>query len=375
MAMDGEFDRHFNRIRGWATNYYIPERGGRSGETRHRARLKCKLLHGRGFSVIAPDQLYLYSSGWKWIQPLAFMANLFVNHGDNIECVIPVDISGRETVRVLFSSQEFLRRLEDGSELYDCTIVGPEDLHEYTTGTALFSTDLSPRLRLYHFTNEETKPIILESGHFRGSPWNIQGNKKLANVGYAYFTCLDALTTNEDLRQIAMASDGSIHLITDRVTPPEAMIPQWLADHADDALELKVYRENTTNRTARIDAWVEASTLAPQHIHRHSPLQGAVYYNITLPFIYRVGLPPGQVLALAGEWIHSEQAVKRFPYAVLGDATTLEGLAAPFDEENTKQKFLIQNTVGYHCLLNYWVAQSNRDLVSGREVEEQQFQA
>jgi hypothetical protein len=59
---------------------------------------------------------------------------------------------------------------------------------------------------------------------------------------------------------------------------------------------------------------------------------------------------------------------------VLGDATTLEGLAAPFDEENTKQKFLIQNTVGYHSLLDYWVAHANRDLVSGREFEEQQFQ-
>ncbi len=273
--MDGELDRHFNRIRGWATNYYMPERGGHSGETKHRGRLKCKLLHGRGFSVIAPDQLYLQASGWKWIQPLAFLANLFGDFGDNIECVIPVDISARQTVRVLFSSREFLRRLDDGSELYDCTIVGPEDLDAYTTGSTLFGADLNPRLRLYHFTNEGTKPKILESSHFRGSPWNIQGNKKLANVGYVYFTCLEALTTNEDLRQIAMASDEIIHLITDRVTPPEAMTPKWLAEHGDDVLELKVYRESTTNRTARIDAWIEAATLAPQHIHRHFPLEGA----------------------------------------------------------------------------------------------------
>ena len=36
-------------------------------------------------------------------------------------------------------------------------------------------------------------------------------------------------------------------------------------------------------------------------------------------------------------------SLKRFDYAVIGDSTTMVGLAAPFDEENTSETFVVED--------------------------------
>lgn len=369
-------ERRFNRRVSWLGRTYINGRGmGRHGTTEHAGYIKCKLVHGKGYSVIVPDQLYVRdtSGGISWIQPLSFLANMILFAKKDSVCQIPIDISCQQTVIARFKNTDFIRRFDDGSEFFACTLVGPEDLPTYATGMALLPADNEPRLTLFHFTTEETKAKIEASGHYRPSTWNIQGNKKLKNVGYAYFTCLDSITCDADLHQIAMASNGTIHLVTDHIDPPARPTPAWVAANADNVLPLKVYRENTTNRRARLDVRIPVSLLASQHVHKHRPLSGAVYYNVCMPFIYRVGVTSdGNLPFTAGE-VDVTTQVKRFDYIVLGSATTLNGLAAPYDEEDTKEKMLIERlTKG--SLLDFWFANANKNLVKGKQVQLQKFQ-
>jgi len=52
----------------------------------------------------------------------------------------------------------------------------------------------------------------------------------------------------------------------------------------------------------------------------------------------------------------------------------LDGLRAPYDEEDTKEKVLIERTSGTDTILDFWFQNGNHDLVKGREVKLQQFQ-
>ena len=159
-----------------------------------------------------------------------------------------------------------------------------------------------------------------------------------------------------------MASDGEI-----------AFLPTN-SRSIDDAIRLKVYRESTTNRTATLKVTVSADAIASQHVYLHARYGCPVHYEICHPEILRVGLVPGAVLSLAGDFaLPVANDLKRFNYVVLGDADTSDGLTAPYDEEDTQQLFLLERCDG-ETIFDFWKRNANSDLHDGRDVERMTFE-
>lgn len=357
-------NRAFNRIEKGGHHQYIEEFPPQKiAKTFFEGMIKCKLSHGLGYSIIIPDLIFLNET-FKWIQPLFFTACFLSKDDDEINCCISVDISFGKRLFITFSNKGFLKKFADGAELYTCTIQGPENLLDYGTGT--YSDKESLAIKLFHHTSSENYGKILTSQHFRSSPWNFRGtnDKVLNNVNYCYFTCLDSIKAPEDLNQIAMASNGVIALLRDNGS----------THNPDDIVKLNVYRESTQNRTHPVQLLVDVEYLAPSHLIKHFPFNEQVYYQVMNPFIYRVGLLPGEVLPFtAGIAKPKPDSLKRFEYVVIGDGREVEGLVAPFDEENTKNILKIQKPRLDSNILEFWFDERNQDLFSDKTVELQTF--
>jgi len=337
--------------------------------------IKCKLVHGDRYSVIVPDQIFIDHDGLKWIQPLAFLPNINSNFSEaEIFCELCVYISCGHTLIVRFFNRDLVNNLPDGSQLYKCQIQGPKDLHEYATGEAELPKSNIPYLRLYHHTTNDAQAKILASSHFRTSSFNIQGvNKQFKNAAYVYFTPLDKIVNDGDLKRIAMAEDGTIPLKRDGFAQPVAFFPDWQERYKDDILVLPVYRCDPAKREACIDVLVDSSALAPQHIYRHD-IGSSVFYEITNYFVHRVGAEPGRSVEFDGtRRIEQQSGLKRFDYLVVGDCTTLDGLAAPYDEEDTTQIMKIERITDGKSMLNFWFDHGNQDLYTPKTVELQSF--
>lgn len=342
----------------------------------HFGYVKCKLIHARWGSVILPDQLYLGNDAAQWIQPLSFTPPQLAKIDDNdIRVSFYVDISCGNTVRVDFNHTDLVRKGGDGSEFFTCRIKGISKIDKFSTGTSRLNGHGVPEIFLYHHTSEATKPLIENSGYFLGSKWNIQGNKELANVSYVYFTCIDKISTHEDLKQIAMASDGRIYLIRDGFEPPPMLHDYEVKEkYGSEIIELQVYRESTVNRTATIKVFVSSEDLASQHLLFHKPPARPAYYEICRPFIYRVGIQPGSSLPIDST-INTVRTgfAKHFSHIVAGDATNFEGLRAPFDEENTEDIFKIERIPNDESMISFWFKYPNQDHFSGKKLEHYEF--
>lgn len=92
----------------------------------------------------------------------------------------------------------------------------------------------------------------MNCGCFWPCSWNIQGNKTLVNIGYAYLTCLDKIKTDNDLREIAMASDAKKKFVTDNVDIPTLVTSEWKKIHKAEMLELKVFRQSINERKSTL---------------------------------------------------------------------------------------------------------------------------
>lgn len=329
----------------------------------HEGMIKIKLIHAKGFSLVMPELFFADIGGWKWFQPKFFTASRLSFIDDLSICRLSVDLSEHSRVVTEFCAGQLVRKFEDGSHLYRCFISGEADLGALATGTCSFSDNSEILLDLFHHTTPASRDAIVASGHFRASAWNVQGTKKLQNVAYAYFTSLSAITTESDLRRIAMASDGQI-----------ALMPTNGISRAD-AVIIRVYRENTHNRTATLKVSVPISAIASQHIYRHSPQGNPVYYEICHPEIFRVGLIPGNVLQFQnGRTEPVSDHLKKFDYLVLGNADTPNGLKAPYDEENTQELFLVERCPD-ESVFDFWKRNANTDQMSGRSFERMTFEA
>lgn len=352
-------NKQFNRYERAGLHVYETKFNEHDWSTRHEGRLKCRLVHGRGFSLVVPDLLFVGPAFESWIQPLQFLPNLVQKTDADVFGSVWVDISGGANVRVDFRSKGLIRQLDDGSELYSCTIHGPADLSQRATGACEWRGG-SPFLRLFHHSTEAAIDGIRKSGAFRLSRWNIQGTKELEHVGYVYFTPLDAILCDADLQQIAMASEGEIFLATDQYQGP--MVVTRGAAVPRDVLRLEVYRANTADRRHSLAVWVEASALGAQHLQRHAPPGRPVYYEIVGPFIHRVGAAQGQVVPLVGDTLDPSAVRRRFDYVIVGDATTVDGLGAPYDEEHTKHIAKIERPG--NGILPFWFENGNAELFS-----------
>jgi hypothetical protein len=177
-------------------------------------------------------------------------------------------------------------------------------------------------------------------------------------VSYAYFTSLPRIREEADLIRIGMASTGNIILGTTSSPRQE--------------ITLRVYRESTNNRPATIEAEVPASLIAPPHILYHPMTTdlGPAYYEIVGPEIFRIGLVPGRALQVKQQRVYARKGdLKRFQYVVVGDADTVAGLAAPFDEEETQEVILLELLNQGIDLFDFWQKHANSDQMSGRHPE------
>lgn len=276
-------DKHFNRILGSSSRIPLVRFGARGiGTIQHRGLIKCKLAHGQGYSLVVPDILFLGPRARHWFQPLTFGATIIGKLDDDSHCQIYVDVSGGHRVRVDFRIQDFVRQLPDGSELYRCSLTGPQDLASYRTGLSGLGASSVPYLQLFHHTSPDAKQKIEASGEFWGSRWNIQGtHKKLTNIAYVYFTPVDTINQPDDLKLIAMASDGILPFIIDDFELPSILVgDDWKSGLKGKFIEVPVYRASTEGRTVKISVKVESTLLSPQHLLRHAPTAGEVWYEV-----------------------------------------------------------------------------------------------
>lgn len=353
----GKLNKRFNRIEQSGRHFYQTNFPTRPVETfEYQGMLKCKLMHGEGYSFIIPDQIY-YESNRKlhWIQPLHFSPCYLEKCHDLICCTLVLDISTGEKLRLSFKNSGKIRSFSDGSELFSCVISGPNNLKAYATGDCQY-TKAGMFLKLFHQTKEEFARLITKGGFYKYSSWNIQGTKKLNTRGYVYFTCLPFIICDDDLVQIGMSSEGKINLLVDNGT----------LSNPEDLVVLDVYRENCNNRTHSILNHIDASILAPQHVYFHRLGNDPGYYEVVMPFIYRVSMFKDTTLAINRAIIERQPSVHIPDHVIVGNASTRTGLIAPYDEEETKEILKIEFVPEHSNILNFWFDHGNMDHFTGK---------
>lgn len=128
-------NKQFNRFEKGGHHQYVEEFPPPIiKESIYSGAIKCKLVHGLGYSIIIPDFLFLLEETTRWIQPLFFTACSLSKFDDHVECRFAIDISHGQRLFVNIDSTGFIRHYDDGSELFCCKIQGPENLKEYCTG-------------------------------------------------------------------------------------------------------------------------------------------------------------------------------------------------------------------------------------------------
>lgn len=127
-----------------------------------------------------------------------------------------------------------------------------------------------------------------------------------------------------------MASDERLHLL-----PTMGQVPDYF-------VEIKVYRGSTSDRTHTLGLDIPSDLIASPHLWFHAPDDGPAYYEVNRPSVFRVPLKPNTSAPFEDGILKDTDAVKHLRYIVLGDASTKDGLAAPFDEEGTESIFKIE---------------------------------
>lgn len=317
--------------------------------------VKVKMLHRPGGTILLPEALIVGGAGNQWAQPQFVYAPTLAFTDDDAFATIPVAVTdsrlrvarGLDCV-VQFRRADLLASLSDRSQVYRCRVNTDYSPAQLAVGRARSRADGGIDLRLFHHTTSDALSMIHASGQVRGSTWNYQGTRELTNVAYAYFTSLRSIATEMDLRRIAMASDGKImfQLDTTQGSAPD--------------LVLDVYRASTRDRKATLSLWLAAEAISTPHIWQH--IGPPVVYEVAHPWIFRVGLNPDRVLEFAaGVGTPGPSALRDFDYAVIGDCTTVGGLAAPFDEENTTYTFVVQDLAGSD-VFTFWRNNANTPL-------------
>lgn len=338
------------------------------GDSVHSGLVKVRLAHREQGSLLVPDQVYL-SKPAVWFQPNTFMPCLVANLGHEIQARLYIDVDGSHTLNVAFKSTDLIQRLPDGTYLYRAKITGVTNLSEFASGSWKM-VDSRPYLHLYHHTTETAKDNITAICTFWASKWNLRGTGKLKNVNYVYFTSLPAIKTPTDLASIAMSPEKVLHYVRDGADLPSYIHKNWQATSlSDDILKLEVLWSSPEQREHTVALDVDCALIAPHHVWCHKDF--SVWYEIVLPRVFRVGVEPGVNLEFSNDFrVTLQTGLRQFEYMVIGDATTLSGLAAPMDEEQTKDIFKLHDPGG--CLLRFWCDKPNRDYYTGLEIEKQQ---
>ena len=353
----------FNRIEKSGRSKYIDDFGGlrKCEEFEHSGYIKCKLVHNNGYSVVCPDQIYFEAGSiLHWIQPLYFSGTQIAQFEEFGRCDLDVDISHGACLRIRFKNNDAISWLDDGSIFYKCCIRGPKYLYQYRTGDAKIDDNI-PYIKLYHHTSRKAKDAIKHGGEYWSSRWNIQGTKKSTNISYLYLTSLPKISNIDDLTQIAMSSQGKLAF---RVDSNFTNVPDLVLD---------VYRESTNNRTRTLSHWVNASHLSPQPCYRHLPPDGLAYHAIVSPFIHRLGVEIDSTVLIENGHL-KPKSLKSMGYTVIGEATTVVGLEAPYNEEDTEGKLMIEFIKDPEEIIEFWMKNANTNQTNNKEIEEVVFE-
>ncbi len=331
--------------------------------------IKVRLGHSVGRSIIVPDQLVIQHAGWRFYQPSFFgpcIINSYIEPDVQV-AMFSIDVGGPnecEPARVLVSirSDAVVRRYEDGSHVYRCSVFGPERIQSFSTGRCQELEEGAFALRLFHHTTPENFAAICQSKELWSSSWNLGGTRRLENVAYGYLTSLPKIQNEKDLRKIAMASGGIIPFQTTSVREIEEVI------------ELQVYRGDTVGRTASMSLETPWELISSPHLLLHQPQFEQAYYEVVGPEIYRLGMQPGCNLRIEDGCLQVASVDRRsFDYFILGDASSAEGIAAPYDEENTGMVMHQDKLRDDMTLFDFWLANQNTDQVTGRTFEPVRF--
>jgi len=318
--------------------------------------IRVKLVHDAEGSILLPELVVLDGDGSNWLCPQwVFPPLLMFEEADALAAVriAALDPLGQDTAgkdcSLSFRRSDRVVGLADGSEIYRCRIETDHDRADLVVGDARVRDDGGVDVRVFHHTTVDTLPLIVESGHVRGSAWNYQGTEQLENVSYAYFTSVPAVRSEVDLQRMAMSSRGEVWLRLDDSQSP---------DEPDVVLD--VYAETEVNRAATLPLFIESELIESRHIWRHRDL--SVFYEISHPWIFRVGLESGKNLDFAGEETAASVGdVKQFDYVLIGDAGSSRGLVVPFEERGTGEYFGVEHLAGTN-LFDFWYANANQPL-------------
>jgi hypothetical protein len=364
-------NKRFNRLETKIDHWYIEQFGG-SNDFNHEFQgyIKCKLGHGSGFSVLVPEIVFLGSGFTNWLQPFSFLPNVVIRLEKEVGCSLYIDVAARTTIKVVFTNKDFVKSFRDHSQLFRCRIFSVSDIHEHCSGACSQDSSGDIFLELFHHSTSSNIGSIESSRHFRASAWNIQGTKKVKNTNFVYFTWIDKIIKDGDLRVIAMASNGELVLRKDTAQLPNPLPSNWKTIYKNEIQVLKVYRENTDNRCDSIKLNILCDILSPQQLYMHVDNRGAYYYQITHPFIYRIAVSPGDVLTFGpGKSITSKTNI--LDYCIVGDACDLLGLQAPYDEEDTT--FIMKYEKTNNNFLDYWFENGNQDLYTSKGIAKLEF--
>ena len=155
----------------------------------------------------------------------------------------------------------------------------------------------APLVTLYHHTTEDSKEKDHRWRFFPSQPLeHPRHREKIKNAGYVYFTALDQISCDDDLKCIAMSSDEVIYMtVTGLPRRPPFISSDIVVQFGNEILTLKVPRGSTKDRTATLKFKIDASTLTPQHLLLHTG-DLPMWYEVCNPFTHRVGVQPGNTL-------------------------------------------------------------------------------
>jgi hypothetical protein len=331
--------------------------------------IKLRLGHSEGRSYLIPDMV-IAVGGCRFFLPTFFgppILDFNIEPGKhrahfNIDVGSP-RAGGRERLVIDIRSEDRARIYDDGAQLYRCEIDGPRGLASLASGICQQDGD-DFRLDLFHHTTPAARKSISTSGELWSSPWNLAGTRRLTNVAYGYFTTLSKIRDERDLQTIAMSSAGEIRF----QTTSDRLIEQTLT--------LTVYRDSTKGRTEAMLFKVGLGNIAPFHIYFHPMVRaGPAYIEIVCPDILRVGVIPGASLwHRHGKIDIADDQEKSFDYVIIGDASALDGLSAPFNEEETRQITHVERLDATTDLFEFWLAHQNSDQVSGRRIDARELE-
>lgn len=335
------------------------------------ARIKCRLVHMKGNSVVIPDFIILDNGGW--IQPLFFTAPYLVKLDEQSHlCDFFIDIQEGQTIKIRIHSNGFIKEFTDKSHLYKCEIYGPNDIEKYSCGE--YSEENGQMLlHLFHHTDDKGFDGINSSNSFWTSKWNYRGNKECVNYNFVYFTHIPEITYNSDLIAVAMSADGNLDYMIDSFIPPAKVPPNFREVFKDYLYTAKVYRSTSNDRNCTIEIDVPIESIDIKHLYLHN--QGNLFfYEVCFPYIHRIKtLPKSTVFFDDDLTLENKPPLVHSEYAIIGDARSKSGLAAPFDEEDTSFIFKIEDCKG-QTIHQYWFTHGNQDLFTSKGVEVMEVQ-